>query len=137
MSSAKQDRAATPSVPVSWGELIDKLTILEIKADRIEGASARKNVLAELDLLRGIAGPALSADALLAERKGALKQVNETLWEIEDNIRAKEKSGAFDAEFIELARSVYKRNDERARLKKQINVHTASEIVEEKSYRDY
>jgi len=127
----------TPTVPVSWGELIDKITILEIKAERFEGDPRRQNVVNELGHIRALAVDALAEDSWLCERKAALRTVNEALWEIEDQIRAKESAAAFDAAFIALARAVYKRNDERARIKKEINVHMASEIVEEKSYKDY
>jgi hypothetical protein len=127
----------TPNVPISWGELIDKITILEIKNERIESDRARENVVKELDLIRRIADPALSSDDWLRERMDALKRVNETLWEVEDDIRAKEAAGTFDQTFVELARTVYKENDERARIKKEISVHMSSGIVEEKSYRKY
>ena len=128
---------ATPKVPVSWGELLDKLTILEIKCERLTDKVQLQNVGKELALIRGLADEALAGDASLADKKAALKRVNESLWEIEDRIREKEAAGEFDGAFIELARSVYKRNDERARIKKDINTHLASEIVEEKSYRQY
>jgi hypothetical protein len=127
----------TPKVPVSWGELVDKLTILEIKQERLTAEAARRNVARELALIGVLADKALAGDNWLRDRKAALKSVNETLWEIEDRIREKEAAGEFDEVFIELARSVYKRNDERARIKKDINAHLASEIVEEKSYREY
>jgi hypothetical protein len=126
----------TPKIPVSWGELIDKITILEIKADRLE-AGARENVLRELKLIGEPAEDATTSDVWLAEHKRALRDVNEALWEIEDRIREKDRAGDFDQGFIDLARAVYKHNDERARIKRQINVHMASEIVEEKSYKDY
>ena len=127
----------TPTVPVSWGELIDKITILEIKAERFASDPRRLNVENELSHIRALADDALAADTWLCERKAALRTVNEALWNIEDQIRDKESASAFDSTFIELARSVYKKNDERARIKKEINVHMASEIVEEKSYKDY
>lgn len=130
-------RSSSPCVPVSWGELIDKITILEIKADRIEAEAARKNVAKELASLREVAGEALGGQDWLAERKAALRQVNEALWDVEDKLREKERAQTFDAEFIALARSVYKLNDERAAVKKQINLKLASEFVEEKSYRPY
>jgi len=125
---------ATPMAPVSWGELLDKITILQIKQERIADAAKRVNVTTELEALSAIAGAAMrQAAALLAE----LKQVNEALWEIEDHIRDKERDGAFDARFIELARAVYVTNDRRAGLKRDINRQLGSALVEEKSYRPY
>ncbi|NCT68090.1 MAG: hypothetical protein GXC76_10675 [Rhodanobacteraceae bacterium] len=128
---------STISVPVSYGELIDKITILEIKAERIGDAAKRANVRTELELLNATwAGAAASHTDIGAER-AQLRAVNEALWDIEDRIRVKEKAKAFDAEFIELARSVYVRNDERASVKRVINEKLGSTLVEEKSYQDY
>ncbi|OWK28773.1 DUF6165 family protein [Sphingomonas dokdonensis] len=124
---------ATPSVPVSWGELLDKITILEIKRERITRAAARDNVQREYRLLRGIAAEVLTRSGI-APLVAALKRVNETLWEIEDAIREEEAKRQFGAEFVRLARAVYQRNDERAALKREINVALESELVEEKSY---
>jgi hypothetical protein len=135
--SEELPKSPPPSVPISWGELVDKITILEIKAERIEAAPARQNVETELGLIRAIADRALATDAWLRERKEALKHVNEKLWEIEDNIRAKEAARIFDETFIALARSVYIENDERARIKREISIHLSSGIVEEKSYKKY
>lgn len=128
---------STISTPVSYGELIDKITILEIKAQRIDDAAKVANVRTELELLNTTwaAHPASRTD-IRAER-AALRAVNEALWEIEDRIRLKEKAQAFDAQFIELARSVYFRNDERAAVKRAINARLGSTLVEEKSYADY
>ena len=128
---------STISTPVSYGELIDKITILEIKAERIRDAAKVANVRTELDLLDATwaAHPASRTD--IAAERAALRGVNETLWDIEDRIRVKEKAQAFDAEFIELARSVYFRNDERAAIKRTINEKLGSTLVEEKSYEDY
>lgn len=125
------------SVPISYGELIDKITILEIKSERMRDAAKLANVRTELDLLveTWTANPASSRD--IAVERDALKRVNEALWDIEDEIRLKEKAKAFDAGFIELARSVYIRNDERARVKRAINEKLGSTLVEEKSYQDY
>jgi uncharacterized protein DUF6165 len=125
------------SVPISYGELIDKITILEIKSERIRDAAKVANVRTELDLLAEtwLTNAASSKD--IAVERDALKRVNEALWDIEDRIRLKEKAKAFDAEFIELARSVYIRNDERARVKRAINEKLGSTLVEEKSYQDY
>src|SRR5665213_2809014 len=125
---------AAPMVPVSWGELLDKITILQIKQERLEDDAKRANVEAELAALSRIAGAAMAeAAAALAE----LKQVNQALWEIEDAIRDKERAGAFDGEFIALARAVYVTNDLRAALKRDINLLLKSALVEEKSYRPY
>lgn len=124
-------------VPVSFGELLDKIAILEIKSERIQDAAKVANVRNELDALRKTwsAHPASQTpiDHLLA----ALKQVNERLWVIEDDIRLKEKAQAFDQEFIRLARAVYFENDERAKVKRDINLALGSAYVEEKSYQDY
>lgn len=125
------------AVPVSYGELIDKITILEIKAERIGDAAKLANVRTELDLLNRTwaADPKSAMD--IADGRSKLKAVNEALWEIEDRIRIKEKAKAFDAEFIELARSVYFRNDDRARYKREINDALGSTLIEEKSYENY
>jgi hypothetical protein len=119
------------------GEFLDKLTILEIKAERIADPAKLVNVRRELELLRETwaASPLSVRDvsALVAQ----LKAVNESLWEIEDRIRAREAARSFDAEFIELARSVYHTNDRRAAIKRELNVALGSEILEEKSYQAY
>lgn len=128
---------AQPSVPVSWGELIDKVTILEIKSERLQNAAALANVRHELALLQAVVAPVIGIGSEVAQLRSRLKAVNETLWEIEDRIREKEAAASFDAEFIELARSVYKTNDERSALKKRINAQLRSEITEEKSYASY
>jgi hypothetical protein len=119
-------------IPCSIGELVDKITILEIKSDRVLGEEKIHNIQNELDQLRDILS-SLKLPDLYVERT-ALKNVNLILWEIEDAIRKKELDKKFDDEFILLARKVYLNNDERARIKKQINQKTGSEIVEEKSY---
>ena len=123
--------------PVSYGELIDKITILEIKSSRISDAAKLANVRNELDLLNAIwdGNPAAQTD--IARERGQLLAVNQALWDIEDAIRGKERVQSFDQEFIELARSVYFRNDERAAFKRAINCKLGSELVEEKSYQDY
>jgi hypothetical protein len=125
------------SVPVSFGELIDKITILEIKSARMHDVAKLANVRSELDLLNSTwtQNPASRAD--IAQERAQLKAVNEALWEIEDDIRIQEKARTFDARFIELARSVYIRNDERAAVKRAINLKLGSQLVEEKSYQDY
>jgi hypothetical protein len=123
-----------PQVPTSWGEVLDKITILEIKVERLQDEAARANAARELGLLREIAGPVLGETAALMAR---LKGLNETLWDIEDRIRDHERAGTFDAAFVELARSVYKRNDERGAVKRQINLALNSGLIEEKSYKPY
>ncbi len=121
-------------VPVSAGELVDKITILRVKAARIDPAK-KTNVLRELALLEAVAADALpkGLDALFAE----LEAVNATLWDIEEGKRECERRQAFDDAFIALARSVYVENDRRAAIKRRINEATGSKIVEEKSYRPY
>ena len=120
--------------PVSLGELIDKITILEIKQIHMTGIKL-KNVDKELKLLKNILQDTnLEIDIDLINN---LKEVNNNLWEIEDNIRIKESNQKFDKEFIQLARSVYKENDKRASIKKEINQKYNSELVEEKSYNHY
>lgn len=124
-------------VPVSTGELLDKITILMIKSERIDDPAKLANVRRELELLRAAWNQQGREDAEVTAVMSQLKSVNEALWEIEDRIRDKEAQGRFDQEFIELARSVYITNDRRAALKRRVNELTGSEIVEEKSYRDY
>jgi hypothetical protein len=125
------------SVPVSPGELIDKITILAIKSRRMTDPHQLANVRRELTLLRDTWAASPYAPADIAADEAALMAVNERLWVIEDEIRDKERAQAFDAEFVRLARAVYFENDERARIKRHINVKLGSAIVEEKSYRDY
>lgn len=125
------------TTPISHGELIDKITILEIKSEQIVDPSKQANVRKELDLLAEVwrNDPAAAID-IDAER-ARLKHVNQALWDIEDRIRLKEKAQAFDAEFIELARAVYFQNDDRAAIKREINLKLGSQLIEEKSYQDY
>lgn len=123
--------------PISVGELIDKITILRIKRERIHAASARTNIDRELDRLREIrAGSSLDL-ADLAALEEELFRVNGRLWDVEDEVRSLEQSGDFGERFIELARSVYRLNDQRSMLKRRINEVTGSAIVEEKSYPAY
>jgi hypothetical protein len=124
-------------VPVSFGELLDKIAILQIKSERMSDPAKLANVRKELDALdrTWAAHPASKTD--IAALRAALKAVNERLWVIEDDIRLKEKAQAFDAEFVRLARAVYFENDERAKIKKDINLALGSAYVEEKSYEDY
>lgn len=124
-------------VPVSFGELLDKIAILQIKSERIADPAKLVNVRHELNALEQtwMAHPAAGGD--IAKLRAALKAVNERLWVIEDDIRSKEKAQAFDPEFIRLARAVYFENDERARIKREINLALGSAYIEEKSYQDY
>ncbi|MDQ6647467.1 MAG: DUF6165 family protein [Pseudomonadota bacterium] len=123
--------------PVSFGELIDKITILEIKSRRITDTAKLANVRNELDLLNATWANDAAAQTDIGDERARLSEVNDLLWDIEDKIRLKERAGAFDQEFIELARAVYFRNDERAAFKREINTKLGSELVEEKSYQDY
>ena len=127
----------TIAVPASFGELIDKITILEIKAERIGDAAKVANVRTELDMLNATWAGHAASRTDIGDERARLRAVNEALWDIEDRIRVKEKAKAFDAEFIEIARSVYVRNDERAAVKREINLKLGSTLVEEKSYQDY
>lgn len=124
-------------VPVSFGELLDKIAILQIKSERMKDEAKLANVRKELAALEKtwMAHPAAGHD--IVRLRAELKAVNERLWEIEDDIRVKEKRQEFDADFVRLARAVYFENDERARIKKDINLALGSSYVEEKSYEDY
>lgn len=124
-------------VEVSPGELLDKLTILEIKEDRITDPAKLENVQREKATLEQSASRHIGPSAAIDEKKNALKAVNERLWDIEDEIREHERKRDFGGRFVELARSVYIENDQRAALKKQINEHLGSDIAEEKSYAAY
>ena len=121
-------------VPISVGELLDKISILEIKAEAISDPAKLANVMRELAALDAVRRREVAALPELAALFAELQAVNRRLWRIEDDIRAIERAGQFDDRFIELARSVYRCNDERAVVKRRINELTGSEIVEEKSY---
>jgi Family of unknown function (DUF6165) len=124
-------------VPVSPGELLDKITILRIKSQRITDPAKLSNVRLELRSLEDTWNSSAYANIDIDADVAALLSVNERLWVIEDDIRDKERAQAFDAEFIRLARAVYVENDERAAIKRRINTKLGSKIVEEKSYREY
>jgi len=124
-------------IPISPGELLDKITILEIKSERIESAEKKANVNNELSMLTKVWTDAVTEDAEITTMRSELKNINEALWDIEDDIRDEERAKRFTEKFIELARSVYVTNDQRADVKKRINVYLKSDIVEEKSYQDY
>jgi Family of unknown function (DUF6165) len=124
-------------IPVSAGELLDKITILRIKAARVSDAQKLANVRLELGLLEKTWADLGGATTELTAQEHALQSVNERLWDIEDRLRDKEARQLFDREFIDLARAVYVTNDERAAIKKRINLHLGSRLVEEKSYTPY
>ena len=124
-------------VPISPGELLDKITILRIKAARMSDAAKVANVRHELTLLERVWTDSGAAAVDLGSEEANLTRVNEALWVIEDDIRDEERAGRFGPKFIELARAVYVTNDERAAIKKRINSLSGSSIVEEKSYRPY
>ncbi len=123
--------------PLSVGEFLDKITILEIKSERITDPQKLGNVNNELNRLRKTWSESLYASAELEPEFSELKRVNEQLWEIEDDIRDKERNQCFDDGFIALARAVYVTNDQRADIKKRLNIKLGSDLVEEKSYSDY
>lgn len=129
--------SVTIAVPVSPGELVDKITILEIKAERIADPRKLENVRRELRLLQEVRDAAIRPSDGLDGLTRQLRTVNQALWETEDDIRACERRGDFGAGFIELARSVYKTNDRRAALKREVNELLGSALVEEKSYVRY
>lgn len=124
-------------VPLSPGELLDKITILRIKTARILDAAKLANVRLELELLEMTWRDSHFAAGDIARDERALQEVNERLWDIEDRLREKEARQIFDREFIELARAVYHSNDERAAIKKRINLTLGSRLMEEKSYQGY
>jgi hypothetical protein len=124
-------------IPISPGELLDKITILQIKAERIADPVKVANVKTELEMLEKVWREAVADDDVIRALSAELKSVNEALWEIEDDIRDEERNKRFGERFIELARAVYVTNDERANAKKKVNLHLNSSIVEEKSYQDY
>ena len=135
MKISPAEKASAPMIPVAWGELIDKITILEIKNRRITNPEAALHIAEELAQLSAIAAPVHAREGmgpLIAE----LKSANEALWELEDRIRRKERQRVFDLDFIELARAIYLTNDKRAALKRQISVALGSILVEEKWYGD-
>lgn len=124
-------------VPVSPGEVLDKITILEIKSERMQDEAKLVNVRRELSLLHETWSESVTEDKTIRQLRSQLKEINEALWDIEDAIRDEERKQDFDERFIELARNVYFTNDRRSRIKKELNLHLGSQIVEEKSYQDY
>ena len=127
----------SPQIPISWGELFDKITILQIKLENITSKNALENVEQELKKLQSIFSQYCPKTIETTQLEGDLRQINQQLWGIEDKIRDKERNNSFDDEFIQLARSVYITNDERSRIKRKINDMFGSDLVEEKSYAEY
>ena len=124
-------------IPISPGELLDKITILQIKSERISDATKVANVRTELGMLEQVWSDTVEDDEQIRALSSELKSINEALWEIEDDVRDEERNKRFGDRFIELARAVYVTNDERANAKKKVNLYLNSSIVEEKSYQDY
>ena len=127
----------TIKVELAYGELLDKITILQIKSERISDESKLSNVNKELNLLNDLWKSDKKSSVDISEEFTALKDINEKIWDIEDGIRDKERVKEFDQEFIELARSVYFSNDTRAEIKRDINLKLGSDLLEEKSYSNY
>jgi hypothetical protein len=125
------------TIPVSWGELIDKITILELKSERLSDRAKLENVRRELAMLTAIVDKEHADHAALKALTTKLREVNAALWVIEDDIRDCERAKDFGPEFIRLARAVYVTNDQRANIKREINTLLDSELVEEKSYAAY
>ena len=124
-------------IPISLGELIDKITILRIKSNKINSNEAQKNIRLELEKLEHILNETMSINTNLKNFEIKLSKINQSLWDIEDQLREKEKEKKFDKKFISLARMVYYKNDERAKIKRMINKNFGSELIEEKSYTQY
>ena len=127
----------TIKVELAYGELLDKITILQIKSERIADENKLSNVNKELSLLNDLWALDKKSSVDISEEFSALKAINEKIWDIEDGIRDKERVKEFDQEFVELARSVYFSNDKRAEIKRAINLKLGSDLIEEKSYADY
>jgi len=125
------------NVEISIGEFFDKITILEIKQERIEDSTKLENINKELDSLNKLLQQLPFSREDVVDQVAELKTINEKLWEIEDDIREKESQKSFDKDFIELARAVYFTNDRRSEVKRDINLKLGSDFVEEKSYEEY
>ena len=136
-TTKKGNKMNSPQVPISCGELFDKITILQIKLENLTSKNALENVEQELKKLQSILTQNGPKTMETIQLEGELRQINQQLWDIEDKLRDKERANSFDDEFIQLARSVYITNDERSRIKRKINDTLGSEIVEEKSYAEY
>ena len=127
----------SPLIPISWGELFDKITILQIKSEKILSPNSLKNIDRELKQLKLTFDTAFAENSKALELADELRRINSKLWDVEDRIREKEKKKVFDNEFIQLARSVYIENDQRSVIKRKINKAFGSELIEEKSYSKY
>ena len=124
-------------IAVSYGELFDKISILEIKQSRVVNADQRINIENELNVLNRVRATIVPSNFKIDDLIGGLTDVNERLWDVEDKLRDCERRQDFSATFIELARSVYRLNDRRAELKRELNSRLGSELVEEKIYSEY
>ena len=128
------NKLAVPQIPVSWGELLDKICILEIKKENVSNEKALSNITKELEILNNFVSNEIFADLEVARLRINLKEVNQNIWNIESEIRIKEASNDFGERFIDLARNTYLQNNNRASIKRKINEILKSEIVEEKVY---
>lgn len=137
INSVNKAWPAMPQLPVSWGEVFDKLTILQIKAGKLQDAAQRANVIKEHLEIEAVIGDMACFPAQLPVLVQALKEINALLWDVEDGKRHCERQQSFGQEFVELARKVYFGNDQRAAMKRQINALLGSTLVEEKSYKAY
>lgn len=124
-------------IEISAGELIDKLTILEIRLDRIREPQQRANVKIEYELVKAAYSASVPRSGRMAALKAELRAANEKLWDVEHEIRNCERRGEFGSRFIALARSVYATNDRRSAIKREINLFLSSRLLEEKFYPDY
>ncbi len=124
-------------IAVSYGELFDKISILEIKQSKVVRPDQRTNIEKELEILNRVRAAAVPADVAIDDLMAGLADVNERLWNVEDELRDCERRNEFGATFVELARSVYRLNDRRAQLKRELNMRLGSELIEEKLYHDY
>ncbi len=136
-SIEQQPQKSIVTIPISTGDLVDKITILEVKTQRISDPQKKANILYEWNKLIGILEQQIPITPKLLNLKKELLQTNEKLWDIEDAIRIKEARQQFDNEFIELARNVYYTNDHRTSLRRSINELTGSRIIDEKQYPKY
>jgi hypothetical protein len=127
----------SPQVPISWGEFFDKITILQVKLENLTSKNALENVEQELKKLQSIFVQYCPKTMETTKLQGELRNINQQIWDIENNIRDKQRNNSFDHEFIQFARSVHIANDERFRIKRKINDLFRSELIEEKSFAEY
>jgi hypothetical protein len=137
MIDERNPSRASPLVPVSWGELFDKISILQIKAERVTASEAHDMVLRELEALLQCVPAELSESQGVTKLRGNLRRVNEELWNVEDRLRLCEARRCFDDHFVQLARSVYIANDRRAAVKRALNELLGSQLVEVKQHPKY